>query len=353
MARELVNFAGGGAVVADNRFDPELSEEITQYIEKESDFRQFIRVVKVNTYFVTLPRKWAAGIAVEITEGAEIPKARDVYDQLSFNLRQIGTGIKMTDEEQQMMGFDPNYFQTEARRANERLLKKENNDIREVMLSGAGYNIMTPGTTLKFDDIVDAKTLMAENPYGMTPDMIIMSERTYADLLKDPDFKTYSSSGIAGVVQDGQFGQKVAGLTIKIIPEFEDVVFIIDSTKQPIILVTMNGVHTEKYRLNETREDVLDLTYWEKPAVVRPDAITKIMITRPANEAHPRKDYGTFTSSNPVDNDAIMQTTVVSRGWDPVDGYNPDSTPAYEPYDPKDSPRIAQDDDETPSGDGG
>lgn len=353
MARELVNFAGGGAVVADNRFDPELSEEITQYIEQESDFRQFIRVVKVNTYYVTLPRKWAAGIAVEITEGAEIPKARDVYDQLSFNLRQIGTGIKMTDEEQQMMGFDPNYFQTEARRANERLLKKENNDIREVMMSGAGYNIMTPGTTLKFDDIVDAKTLMRENPYGMEPDMIIMSERTYADLLKDPDFKTYSSSGIAGVVQDGEFGQKVAGLTIKIIKEFEDVVFIIDSTKQPIILVTMNGVHTEKYRLNETREDVLDLTYWEKPAVVRPDAITKIMITRPQSEAHPRKDYGTFTSSNPVDNDAIMQTTVVSRGWDPVDGYNPDSTPAYEPYDPAESPRIAQDDDETPIGGGG
>ena len=50
MAKEIAYFAGGGAVVADNRFDPELSEEITQYIEQESDFRQFIKVVKVNTY---------------------------------------------------------------------------------------------------------------------------------------------------------------------------------------------------------------------------------------------------------------------------------------------------------------
>ena len=348
MARELVNFAGGGAVVADNRFDPELSEEITQYIETESDFRQFIKVVKVNTYYVTLPRKWAAGIAVEITEGAEIPKARDVFDQLSFNLRQIGTGIKMTDEEQQMMAFDSNYFQTEARRANERLLKKENNDIRLCMMSGAGYNVVTPQSgLLKFDDIVDVKTTMREHPYGVEPDMILMSERTYATLLKDPDFKTYSASGISGVVQDGQFGQKVAGLTITIIPELEDTVFIIDSSKEPIILVTMNGIHTEKYRLPETREDVLDLTYWEKPAVVRPDAIAKIVLGSTASQ---RKDYGTFASSNPVDNDAIMQTTIVSRGWDPVDGYNPADN--YEPYDPAESPRLGGDDEQTPSGGG-
>ena len=321
MARELVNFAGGGAVVADNRFDPELSEEITQYIEKESDFRQFIKTVKVNTYYVTLPRKWAAGIAVEIVEGSEIPKARDVYDQLSFNLRQIGTGIKMTDEEQQMMAFDSNYFQTEARRANERLLKKENNDIRLCMMSGAGYNIVAPtDSVLKFDDIVDVKTLMSEHPYGVTPDMILMSERTYADLLKDDDFKTYQNSGIAGVKQNGEFGERVAGLSIKIIPELLDTVFIIDSSLEPIILVTMNGVHTEKYRLPETREDVLDLTYWEKPAVVRPDAIARIDIVR-EGDAHPRQFYGTYESSNPVDNDAIMQTTIVSKGWDPVDGY--------------------------------
>ena len=350
MARDIAYFAGGGAVVADNRFDPKLTEEVTQYIIEHSDFRQFIKTVTVDTYAVVLPRKWAAGIAVEITEGAEIPKARDVYDQLSFNLRQIGTGIKMTDEEQQMMAVDSNYFQTEATRANQRLLDKENNDIREVMISGAGYNVMTPGTTLKFDDIVDAKTLMRENPYGVEPDMICMSERTYADLLKDEDFKTYSSSGIAGVIQDGQFGEKVAGLTIKIIPEFEDMVFIIDSSLDPIILVTMNGVHTEKYRLPETREDVLDLTYWEKPAVVRPDAITKIMIQRPPSEKFPRKDYGTLNSSNPVDNDAIMQITKVPRGWDPVDGYNPDDN--YKPYDPKDSPRLGGDDKQTPSGRG-
>ena len=74
MAKEIAYFAGGGAVVADNRFDPKLTEEVTQYIIEHSDFRQFIKTVKVDTYAVVLPRKWAAGIAVEIPEGAEIPK---------------------------------------------------------------------------------------------------------------------------------------------------------------------------------------------------------------------------------------------------------------------------------------
>ena len=350
MAKSIASFAGGGAVVADNRYDAELKDDIIQYIEEHSIFRNlpFLKVVPVSTYVVNLPRKWAAGIAVEITEGSEIPKMRDVYDQLTINLRQIGTGIKMTDEEQEMMAFEDNYFQKEAARATERLLDKENNDIREVMLSGAGYNIMT-ANAISFDDIVDAKTFMAESPYKTTPDMIMMSERVYADLLKDPDFKTYSSSGIAGVIQDGQFGEYVAGLRIVHINELEDEVYIVDSSLEPLVLVTMgSGIKTEKYRLPETREDVLDLTYWEKPAVVRPDAICKIVINRQTN---PRKDYGTLESSNPVDNDLIMQTTIVGRGWDPVDGYgDPEHdypNDEYEqgaPIDPKDSSRYGKGD---------
>ena len=58
MAKSLANFAGGGAVVHDNRFDPELSEDIIQYIEQESDFRQFVaKVISTDTYVINLPRK--------------------------------------------------------------------------------------------------------------------------------------------------------------------------------------------------------------------------------------------------------------------------------------------------------
>lgn len=308
MAKDLMSFtgvknaqfAGGGAVTAHNRMDPILSEDIIQYIEQNSDFRQFVKVVTTSEYVTILPRKWAAGIAVEIVEGSEIPKARDVYDTISINLRQNGTGIKMTDEEQKMMGFDSNYFATEARRATERLMKKENDDIATVMLAGAGYNVVaSTQSTLKFDDILTAKTEMLENPYGVDPDVILMSHRSYSDLVRDPEFKTYSQSGKSNVVNTGDVGMQVDGMTIKIIPEVGDNVYLIDTDLQPIVLVQMDGVHVESYRLPETREDVLDLTLYEKPAILRPDAITKITITR---------------------NDTLPQRTFPA-GWDPFDGY--------------------------------
>ena len=300
MAKELASFAGGGAVVHTGRVDPELSEDMMRYIETHSDFRTFTRVITTDTYVMHLPRKWHAGIAVEIVEGSEIPKARDVYDVININLRQNGTGIKMTDEEQKMMAFEDNYFQVEAERATERLLKKENDDIATVMLAGAAYNVIaSSNATLKFDDILTAKTEMIENPYGVTPNLVLMSHRSYADLVRDPEFKTYSNSGIAGVVQTGDVGMMVDGMQIKIIPEVGDNVYLIDTSLQPIVLVQMDGVHVEPYRLPETREDVLDLTIYEKPAILRPDAITKITITR---------------------NDTLKQRTFPA-GWDPFDGY--------------------------------
>ena len=308
MAKDLASFtgtknaqfAGGGAVTAHNRMDPILSEDIIQYIEQNSDFREFVKVVTTSEYITILPRKWSAGIAVEIVEGSEIPKARDVYDTISINLKQNGTGIKMTDEEQKMMGFDSNYFATEAQRATDRLMKKENDDIATVMLAGAGYNVIaSTNSTLKFADILTAKTEMLEHPYGLNPDLILMSHRSYADLVLDPEFKTYSQSGKTNVVNTGDIGMEVDGMRIKIVPEVGDNVYIMDTSLQPIVLVQMDGVHVESYRLPETREDVLDLTLYEKPAVLRPDAITKITITR---------------------NDTLKQRTFPA-GWDPYDGY--------------------------------
>ena len=308
MAKDLASFtgtknaqfAGGGAVTAHNRMDPILSEDIIQYIEQNSDFREFVKVVTTSEYITILPRKWSAGIAVEIVEGSEIPKARDVYDTISINLRQNGTGIKMTDEEQKMMGFDSNYFATEAKRATERLMKKENDDIATVMLAGAGYNVIaSQNNVLTFDDVLTAKTEMLENPYGVNPDLILMSHRSYADLVRDPNFREYRLSGKTNVVNSGDVGMEVDGMRIKIVPEVGDNIYIIDTKLQPIVLVQMDGVHVESYRLPETREDVLDLTLYEKPAVLRPDAITKIEIVR---------------------NDTLKQRTFPA-GWDPYDGY--------------------------------
>ena len=300
MARQLEELAGGGVVVNDQPWEPELVQDMIDYRELRSDFRQFVKPYPVNSYVVNIPRKWHAGIAVQVAEGSEIPKARDVYDAIQVTLRAYGTGIRMTDEEQEMMAFDNNYFQTEATEAMERMLKKENDDIATVLLASAGYNVV-PSTynTLKFEDILTAKTEMLENPYGMNPNLVLMSHRSYSDLVRDPEFKTFSESGKADVVNTGDIGMTVDGMSIRIIPEVGDNVYLIDTTKNPILLVEKGGIHVESYRLHETREDVLDLVQYQKPVCVKPDAISKIEITR---------------------NDSLKQR-VFPAGWDPLDGY--------------------------------
>ena len=321
MAKSIASFAGGGAVVHDNRIDPILSEDILHFIEDHSDFRQFIRVIPTDSYSLTSPRKWNAGIAVEIVEGAEIPKFRDVFDAVTLNVRAIATGIKMTDEEQKMMGFDSNYFQTEGKRATERLLKKENDDIAAVLLAGAGNIIDTQETILTFKDVLEAKTQMTESPYQVEPDIIIMSQRSYNDLLLDPNFSRYCYSGVQGAYQTGSVGMEIDGMAIHIIKEVGDNVYLIDSTKDWAVLLQMDSVHTESYRLPETREDVLDILLYEKPAVLRPDAITKIAIER-----------------TPADGQRLVFEDMVDlfgeSGWDPLDKY-PDSDDDPDEKDPK------------------
>ena len=300
MAKTIAELAGGGVVVANQPWAPELVEDIIEYREIKSDFREWVKKYPVNSYVVQIPRKWHAGIAVEIVEGSEIPKARDVFDAIQVNLRQNGTGIRMTDEEQEMMEFDNNYFQTEATEAVNRMIKKENDDIATVLLAGAGYNLIPSNfNTLKFEDVLTAKTEMLENPYGVNPDTILMSHRSYSDLVRDPEFKVYSQSGKKDVVNTGDVGTYVDGMRIRIIPEVGDNVFLIDTSQNPLLLVEKGGMKVETYRLHQTREDVLDLTAYQKPVCVKPDAISKIEIIR---------------------NDQLKQR-VFPAGWDPLDGY--------------------------------
>ena len=71
----------------------------------------------------------------------------------------------------------------------------------------------------------------------------------------------------------------------------------LNTAEDPIWLVQNGTMNTESYRIPETREDALDLTLYEKPAVLRPDAIAKIEITR-------TDEKRTFP-----------------EGWDPLTGY--------------------------------
>ena len=276
----IEHFAAGGQTTGSQRWDPEFSETLIEYLERESDFRQFTKVVQTNSFAQVLPIKYSKGIAVEVVEGAEIPKEHNVYDHITVNVRQNGTGIRMTDEEQLMMAYEDNYFQKEAVAAMKRLLKKENKDISEVLLAGAGITYSGTATKLEWEDIIDFKTDMESQEYIISPKIIVMSPQSYNDLVKDPKFRDYSQSGIGGVLESGQVGRMVDGMQIYIIPEVEDNVYLIDTDEDPLWLVQMGQVKTEKYRLSETREDVLDITLYSKPAILRPDAIGVMNLTR-------------------------------------------------------------------------
>ena len=84
MAKELATFAGGGVVVHNQRWDPELSEDIIEYIETHSDFRKFVRTVPTQSYVINLPRKWHAGI--------EVPKYQK---QEMYTMQSASTYVKM------------------------------------------------------------------------------------------------------------------------------------------------------------------------------------------------------------------------------------------------------------------
>lgn len=297
MVQSLTSFAGNANVAATNRRDPVLSKQIIEYIKEKSDFRQFVKVMNVDSYVTVLPRKWSTGIAVEVVEGSEIPKARNVYDDIVVKMKQNGTGIRMTTEAQIMMGQDEDLWASETQSAAQRMLDKENQDCCTTLLSGAGLTVTSTSHVLTFDDVVDLKTELEEDPYGMSPNIILMSSRSYADLVKDEKFRDYSQSGMPGVVTSGDVGREIAGMRIYIIREVEDNVYIIDNTKTPIYLLQMGVMNTESYRIPETREDVLDLTFYEHPAILRPDAIGKLEITR-------QEERRTFP-----------------EGWDPLTGF--------------------------------
>ena len=70
MARQLEELAGGGVVVNDQPWDVQVAEDFIDYRELMSDFRQLVHPYPVESYVVNIPRKWHAGIAVQVAEGS-------------------------------------------------------------------------------------------------------------------------------------------------------------------------------------------------------------------------------------------------------------------------------------------
>lgn len=274
--QDINYFAEGSTSTGDIRWEPYLEKKIMEYIEQESILRNYVfdYPLPQNTFVVKIPRNYPTGAAVEVSEGSEIPRVRMPTDTLELSVVKYGTGGEMTDEakETDWLGILGREQIDEAAR---RLLRKENNDIVNVMLT-APQTILPTTTSLTYEGIVDLKTKMIK--LQTNPDVLFVAPDNYAQLEKDQQFLTASHFGDGTLFKEGVVG-RVSGLDVVMVPEIpKDVALMMDTSLKPVWLVRREGVRIGRMRDEERQVDSFFLTMWEKPAVVRPQALGMITI---------------------------------------------------------------------------
>lgn len=274
--QSIDNFAAGGSSSQRIRWEPYLEKVIEDYMESNSVLRQLCNIYKLEgTYIANLPKSTSTGNAVEIVEGAEIPAVRQVIGTVDVKVSANGTAIQMTDNAKKVDHYG-NLAEREAEEALRRMLRKENADIASTLIAGAG-NSDTAGTsgTLKFEDIVDAKTELKKLFYE--PDILLVNPDQYADIVKAEEFRDVSKSDSTAPLREGTIGGKIAGLYVIELPEIPTgTAIIMDTSANPLWLVVLQELEIEAYRIPERRMDRVDMTAYQKPAVLKADAIYKI-----------------------------------------------------------------------------
>ena len=106
-----------------------------KFLEEKSPVREFCTPKPMNnvlskTYMI----EHDEGTAYQVVGNAEVPRAEDVSTQFTVFLHRNATGYKIDDDQRRINSDDPGYEARKMRRAMERLLKKENKDILDVMM---------------------------------------------------------------------------------------------------------------------------------------------------------------------------------------------------------------------------
>lgn len=277
--KTLEEFAAGGSSSGNIRWEPYLSKEIVQYVESKSILRQFCSIYRLNgTYTANIPKNYSTGLAVEITEGAEIPAVRQILGTVDVKVKAMGTAIQMSDESKVLDWFG-NLVARELEEAAKRMLRKENQDILDVLLAGAGDGTDGQGDdVLIFEDILDAAVTMKNANYSY-PDIAIMNPVQAADLVKDERFLVYSGSNSTLPYKEGTIGGRIAGVNVVELPEVPaKTVIMMDTSTQPLWLVVLQDLKFEQFRIPDIRSDKIQLTAYQAPAVLRPESIYTITV---------------------------------------------------------------------------
>lgn len=271
--KSIETFADGGFSTGDVRWEPLLEQTIMQYIENMSVLRQYAKVypLSANTWTVKIPRNYPTGMAVEVNEGSEIPRVRQMTDSFELSVVKYGTGGEMTDEskETDWLGI---LGQTQIEEAAKRMLRKQNHDISAVLM--AGYGTAMPTSTkdiLKYEDIVLLKVAMQKKQ--VNPNVVLCNPDEYADLQVDERFVDASRAGTDATLRTGSVG-KISGLDLVPLLEIPSgTLLMMDTGLNPLWIVERQGVRIARQRDEERQIDSFFMTAYAKPAVVRPDAI--------------------------------------------------------------------------------
>lgn len=276
--KQLEEFAQGGSSSGTVRWEPYLEKTIQQYVESNSVLRDLCYIYRLNgTYTANIPRNYSTGSAVEVVEGAEIPAVRQVMTTVDVRVAENGTAIEMTDESK-MLDWYGDLVARELQEAAKRMLRKENADIMDVFVDGAGSSADGLGDdVLTFEDLLAAKVYLRERFYN--PDTVFVNPNQYADLVKDDRFIDLSQSGTTDPLRQGTIGGSVAGMRVVEIPEIPNkTVLVVDMSENPLWLVVLQDIQVEQFRIPDRRSDKVQMTAYEKPAVLKPEVIRKISI---------------------------------------------------------------------------
>ena len=276
--QQINNFAGGGTTSGAVRWEPELYKVIQGYLESNSVLRQLCYIHRIsNTLTANIPRSESSGIAVEIVEGMESPAARQVIGTVDIKVSANGTAIQMSDEAK-LLDWYGDLAARELEEAAKRMLRKENLDIMNTLVAGAATSVETDEIGIMgIDDLLDSSTYMKKE--YLNPDVVYVNPDEYSGFVRLKEFRDFSQSGTTLPLREGVIGGRIVGLNILEIPEIPSGTAIMsDTSKAPLWLVILQDLQTEAFRIPDERSDKVQMWTYEKPAVLRPEALRKITV---------------------------------------------------------------------------
>ncbi len=258
------------------RWEPYLEKMILEEIEALSNLRDICFPYRISgTFTANIPKSQSTGKAVEAVEATEIPAVRQVISTVDVKVVANATAIEFSDEAE-MVDFYGGLMERELKEAVKRMVRKENEDIINTLIAGAGSQTNGLYTQITYEDITYAKAYLRKQ--GINPDTVLVGPDEYAQLLNDVRVLTLSDTN-EQAYNEGRLNARIAGMRLVEVPEMPPkTVIVMDTSVNPLWLVLLDDMKVEAFRDYDRRTKKVQMIAYEKPAVLRPEAIRKIIL---------------------------------------------------------------------------